>query len=324
MPEKPEILPPEPNGIATVAPSAMSFNAAWQRATPLQKGMFFLLSAGTVASASMFALGQFFQTRGVQSMLTSRVFLVVACLFPIFWVWQVALLLQSKRGIWIAVATTIILLAAAYALDHAFPMAKITATESQAQSTNNPKSPTAADIAKVIPKAEHPTGSVVRPVKAPLEIVAFRSDYGISIANNGPLPVYVISLLIKTRFPDGSKSIGLGSSYIEAGKVFEHKLHDEGLQHCRTLRKLADTWEDHVKKASDLYGKCGMQLSFLSPSDPSCQNIKDQHSGHNQALGYDDIPGILYYRVQGVKKTEEQVVPIVETIVVNDDACPRL
>ena len=123
MPKKPEImLPPEPSGISNVDPSAMSFNAAWQRATQLQKGMFFFLSVGTVASATLFALGQFFQTRGVQSMLTSRVFLLIAWFFPTLCIWQFALLLKAKRWKWVASVVSLVLLAAVYALDHAFPM----------------------------------------------------------------------------------------------------------------------------------------------------------------------------------------------------------
>jgi hypothetical protein len=170
-------------------------------------------------------------------------------------------------------------------------------------------------------EAENPPKKVVQPIKAPLEIVEFRSDYGISIANNGPLSVHVVSLLVKGHVE--IKSIALGLD-IAPGKISEQKIHEEGLHHVRTLRKLADTWEDHVKKARELYLVCGMQWTFFSPSDVSLQQIKDNYTRQNQSLGYKDISGILYYRVQGLNKTEEQVVPIVETITINNDTCPKL
>jgi hypothetical protein len=123
--KKPEILPPAPSGIAAVDQSTVSFAAAWHRATPLTKGFFLFLTLGTVASVSMFAIGQFFQTRGVQSLVTSRAFLVVAWLFPTLWVWQAALSVKAKRWRWIAGIVTAVLLLAICTLDRAFPMPKI-------------------------------------------------------------------------------------------------------------------------------------------------------------------------------------------------------
>jgi len=119
---EPEIMPRESSSIKIANREALSFSTAWQNANLLQKGMFLFLSGGTVVSASMFAIGQFFQTRGVQSMLTSRVFLIAALIFPIIGIWRLAFLLNSTRWKWIALAATLLLCAGAYALDRAFPM----------------------------------------------------------------------------------------------------------------------------------------------------------------------------------------------------------
>jgi hypothetical protein len=160
----------------------------------------------------------------------------------------------------------------------------------------------------------------VQPITEPLEIVAFRSDYGVSIANNGPHSVHVMSLLVKGYVETKSFALRLD---IAPGKVSEQRIQEEGLHHVRSLMKLADTWEEHIKKARELYSGCGMQWTFFSPSDVSLQQIKDLYTKQNLALGYSDISGILYYRVAASNKTEEQVVPIVETITVNDDTCPK-
>lgn len=119
-----EILPPETDAITRSEAKPISFHVAWQYAAPIQKGTFLILSAGSVGSWFLFALGQFFQTRGVQSMLTSRVFLVVAVVFPALWVWQVGFLFKPCHWKWIASGITLILLVSAYALDRAFPMSK--------------------------------------------------------------------------------------------------------------------------------------------------------------------------------------------------------
>lgn len=193
--------------------------------------------------------------------------------------------------------------------------------------TEEPPLPSAASSSTLAEKPSaiitKPHKAAPQPIKAPLEIVAFRSDYGISIANNGPLSVHILSLFIKFESPDGTKSMALGLN-VAPGKISEQKIPEEGLPHLRTIRKLADTWEDHVKKARELYAACGMQWTFFSPSDVSLQQIKDNYTGQNQSLGYKDISGILYYRVQGLDKTEEQIVPVVESITVNNDTCPKL
>jgi hypothetical protein len=79
----------------------------------------------------------------------------------------------------------------------------------------------------------HPTP--VRPVKAPLEIVEFNSSHNISIANNGPLSVYVMRLLINVTEPKSSKSFGLDFE-IEPEKTKSIRIGD-GFQNVRTLKK---------------------------------------------------------------------------------------
>lgn len=169
------------------------------------------------------------------------------------------------------------------------------------------------------PKPEAAPG-VASETNNPLEILAFRSDYGISIANNGPLPLYVTSLVIKG--PDETKSFGLGLD-IGPGKVSEAKIqNDIAFKNFKTLRKIADTWEGQVRKARGIYDKCGMSFEYFSPSDPSFKQVKDFYEGNGQSLGYGDISGMLYYHIRGQDK--EEVVPIVVTIVVNKDTCPNL
>ena len=160
-----------------------------------------------------------------------------------------------------------------------------------------------------------------RPIEAPLEIVAFNSSQTISIANNAPFSVYVISLLINYG-KQASESYGLGFD-IEPGKIYKQALPGEGFPNMRSFRKLANTWNEHLEKATALYGGCGIKFVFFSPSDEGFQQIKDHHSQMSQDLGYDEASGILFYRIQGKPETRKQAVPVVITAVVNDSACPR-
>jgi hypothetical protein len=88
----------------------------------MQKGVVLLLSGGFVCSVLMFALGQFFQIRGVQHMLTSRIFLGIAWLCATLLLWGIVRALSLARWLWIAIIGGIVLLMAAIVLDHAFPM----------------------------------------------------------------------------------------------------------------------------------------------------------------------------------------------------------
>jgi hypothetical protein len=161
----------------------------------------------------------------------------------------------------------------------------------------------------------------VQPVKNPLEIVAFFSNYRIEIYNKGPLTAHVLSLVVETKTPGESKSFGLDLD-IGAGQTAEAQTHDSPpFPNYRTTKKLGNTWQEHFNKVQELYGKCGTSLVFFSPSDPSFQQVKDHYLKEQEELGYDDISGTLYYRLQGVDETKAQMVPIAVLTIVNN-ACP--
>jgi hypothetical protein len=155
--------------------------------------------------------------------------------------------------------------------------------------------------------------------KNPLEIVEFRSDHAISIANNAHLSAHVLSLFFE--FEDGNKSLPLNLD-IGPGKISQQLIPEEEFPHLRTSRMLADTWEGHVKKAKELYGSCGINWTFFSPSDTGFKQVRDHYASQNESFGYKQISGALYYRFEGINKTQEQTVPLIETIAVNQDACP--
>lgn len=116
----PEILPPDKLALAGSGP--VSFSMGWSIASPIQKVVFLLLSLGTVSSFTLFALEEFFSVRGVQGMLTSRVFLFIAWLFPTLWIWQIAWLTKSKKWRIASICVTVALSVAAVGLDRLFPM----------------------------------------------------------------------------------------------------------------------------------------------------------------------------------------------------------
>jgi hypothetical protein len=157
--------------------------------------------------------------------------------------------------------------------------------------------------------------------ESPLDIIAFNSDQGISIANNGPTSVYVLSLDVSVSEPQLSKSFGLGLD-IDAGKIQKYPIHD-GFQKVRSLNKLADTWKQHFERAEALYEDCGIQLTFFAPDDPGFQQMVAFHSQHGQGLSYDTAKAVLRYRVSGLNERKEQPVKIVVTATVNDATCRR-
>jgi hypothetical protein len=120
--EKPEIVRPKTGTIAPANYFPTTLRAAWFSTTPVQKGIVYLLSGGFVCSALMFALGQFFQIRGVQHMLTSRIFLGIAWFCASILLFGIVRATNLTR--WIAIIGVVILLAAAILLDRAFPMSK--------------------------------------------------------------------------------------------------------------------------------------------------------------------------------------------------------
>ena len=62
----------------------------WESSNPAARTVFGIFSAGFVFTGFTWALGQFFQIRGVQHMLTSRIFLALTVLFALLGVWGVA------------------------------------------------------------------------------------------------------------------------------------------------------------------------------------------------------------------------------------------
>lgn len=190
-------------------------------------------------------------------------------------------------------------------------------------------------------KSEGPHDKTVQAIKSPLEVVAFDSSNDITIANNGPLSVYMVSLVLKSE--QDSRSYELGFD-IEPGKFYKHPfpppsasegamLAIDGKEHFRVimpLAKLADTWNEHLRKAVGLFQKCGMMLIYFSPSDSAFLTMKDAYSWKPErpllnllGLGYGDASGTLYYRVKGFTETKEQSVPLVVIVAIDGDRCPH-
>jgi hypothetical protein len=152
----PEILPPESSELSTSRGSLAS-RSTWQEATRFEKGVAVCLSAGFLFSVFMFALGQFFQVRGVQNMLTSRIFLVVAWTCATLLLWGLGRALISR---WVIVGCvgTIILLAATIALDYVFPMPRSLAKNKH--TSPSPSNP----LTQKVPTQEKEQG---RPLSSP-------------------------------------------------------------------------------------------------------------------------------------------------------------
>lgn len=190
-------------------------------------------------------------------------------------------------------------------------------------------------------KSEGPSEKTVQSLKNPLEVVACDSSSSITIANNGPLSVYVVSLVLKSEQESRSYELGFD---VEPGKIYMHPFLPPsktegalplpaGEEHFRVimpLAKLADTWDEHFRKAMGLFQKCGMMLLYFSPSDPAFLQMKDAYSWKPErplinllGLGYSDASGTLYYRVKGFTETKEQSVPLVVIVAIDGDKCPH-
>jgi hypothetical protein len=165
----------------------------------------------------------------------------------------------------------------------------------------------------VVPtQPEHP-----KAVKDPLELVGFNSRGSIEVANNGPISVYLIRLLINEG--DSSKSYGLGVD-VGAGKVQKQVIAD-GFTNTRTLSKLADTWKEHLAKVTVQYPNC-WQFTYFSPLDVELQQIKDNYAVQGTSLVYDETFGTIYYKVSTSPEIRQQRVPVVVTVTLNSDTCP--
>jgi hypothetical protein len=123
VPQEPEILPPADSGNITQASrSAVTLPDSWRVATPGQKLAAFVLSGGFVFGVFMFALGQFFQVRGVQSIPASRIFLAITWLCGTFLIIGIARLGRPASWKWISALGSLGLLVTVIALDRAFPL----------------------------------------------------------------------------------------------------------------------------------------------------------------------------------------------------------
>jgi hypothetical protein len=147
--------------------------------------------------------------------------------------------------------------------------------------------------------------------------VAFNSSQDISVANNGSVSVYVVRLLVSED--NFSKSFGLNSE-IGPGKTQTISIRD-GFVNVRTLRGLAGTWDEHLKKALAQYGNC-WQFTFFSQSDARLFQIRDHYMSEGESFIYDKGTGTIYYRVDGFHGTKEEKVPIAVTVTLNADICP--
>jgi hypothetical protein len=157
----------------------------------------------------------------------------------------------------------------------------------------------------------------IRSIKNPLEIVAFNSSQDISIANNGPVSIYLIRLLANEG--QSSESFGLELE-VAAGKI-ETRHIGLGFRNVRTIDTLADTWQEHVSKAIIQYQNC-WQFTYFSASDPGFQQVKDHYLIKGKRLAYDEIQGTLYYKIDGVLGIKEQKIPMVVIVTVDKDTCP--
>jgi len=113
----PEILPPKRNG-SSLQPRSLP--DVWNAITPAQRRIVFWLSAGFLFSVLMFAIGQFFQIRGVQSLIASRIFLLIALASAVLLPW--GFVLVSRRKTWMAILASLMLLLATVVLDRAYPL----------------------------------------------------------------------------------------------------------------------------------------------------------------------------------------------------------
>jgi len=50
--------------------------------------------------------------------------------------------------------------------------------------------------------------------------------------------------------------------------------------------RIADTWDENVKKAMELFSVCGMQWEYFAPADISFGQIKDNYKKQGAVLGY--------------------------------------
>jgi hypothetical protein len=108
----------------------LPFRLKWETTTsPTGKVVAYIASAGFVIAGFTWASSQFFQIRGVQHMLTSRIFLALTIVFVLLGIWGVAWAFFYDRRYVIVAVAGVLLIVAGTALDRAFPMPKAVETK---------------------------------------------------------------------------------------------------------------------------------------------------------------------------------------------------
>jgi hypothetical protein len=112
----PEIIPPKSG--------SLSFREKWTRAGSAEKVFTFFISGSALLTLFTFCISQFFQIRGVQQMMTSRVFLIGAWLVLVAGTWGLAWARWYEYRKRITLTVALVSLLAMYLMDQAFPMPK--------------------------------------------------------------------------------------------------------------------------------------------------------------------------------------------------------
>jgi hypothetical protein len=94
----------------------------WECAAPAGRLFTFLFSAGFLFAGFAWASSNFFQIRGVQHMLTSRIFLEISWVFAVLVIWGSAWVLFYRRRYVVTLLGASVLLACAIAIDRRFPI----------------------------------------------------------------------------------------------------------------------------------------------------------------------------------------------------------
>ena len=110
---------------ASVVVPESPMHVAWRQFPPAGKAVSILIPGGVLSAAFYFCISEFFSVRGVQNMLTSRIFLGGAYLVILFVVWGCAWMFAYKWRWYIFSVTAVLALLAGLALDRAFPMPTI-------------------------------------------------------------------------------------------------------------------------------------------------------------------------------------------------------
>lgn len=129
-------LPPAPRRGFLPSDGSLSKRERWERTGMPEKVFTVFLSGTALLTLFTFFLGQFFQIRGVQNMLTSRIFLAGAWLILVAATWGCSWIWQYQRRWNITIMIAVILLIGAYFLDIEFPMPIVVTPQPQPAPTS--------------------------------------------------------------------------------------------------------------------------------------------------------------------------------------------